>query len=178
MQRVSVVGTSGSGKTTLSRRIGGAIGAPVVELDAIHHLPGWQPIEPDEFARRLDEIAATERWVVDGNYRAVVPRVWERADTIVWLDLPKAVVMRQILGRTTGRIVRRTELWNGNRESARNLFHWDPERSIVRWAWTTHADVRAKYERLLIDDPPPAVDVVRLRSHTDADAWLETLTPA
>lgn len=170
------MGPSGSGKTTLGRRLADRIGVPFVELDSIHHLPGWKPIDPDEFRRRLEVVAATEGWVVDGNYRTVVRDgpVWRRADTVVWLDLPRSVVMRQVIGRTIGRCVRRTELWNGNRESPWSLVRWDPERSIVRWAWTTHADVRDRYERLLADGATE-LEVVRLRSRTEVETWLASV---
>jgi RimJ/RimL family protein N-acetyltransferase len=112
-----------------------------VELDAIHHLAGWEPIDPVTFAAEVDAIAQGEEWVIDGNYRTVVVDgpVWQRADTVVWLDLPRRTVMRQVISRTDRRSVRREELWNGNREPLRNLYAWDPHKSIIRWAWTQHA---------------------------------------
>ncbi len=169
MRRVSIVGSSGSGKTTLGRRLAARLDVPFVELDGIHHLARWEPIDPAEFARRLDELAGSDAWVIDGDYSAVTGSVWRRADTIVWLDLPRRTVTRQVVGRTVPRVLRRTELWNGNRESARNLVHWDPDRSIIRWAWTTHGAVRERYERLLAD---VELDVVRLRSRSEIEAWM------
>jgi adenylate kinase family enzyme len=90
---VSVVGNSDSGKSSLARRIAGALDVPYVELDAIHHLAGWQPIAADEFQQQVRAATAGDGWVVDGNYRVVVMDgpVWERVDTVVWLDLPRAV---------------------------------------------------------------------------------------
>jgi hypothetical protein len=40
-QRIIVAGTSGSGKTRLAARIGAALQIPHVEIDALHHGPGW-----------------------------------------------------------------------------------------------------------------------------------------
>lgn len=91
MQRISVVGTSGSGKSTLARELARALDAPVVELDALHWLPGWAERPDEEFAVAVAQAAAGERWVIDGNYSKLVqPLVWDRADTVVWLDLPRA----------------------------------------------------------------------------------------
>ena len=42
--------------------------------------------------------------------------VADRADLMVWLDLPRATVMRQVTARTLRRRLTRQELWNGNVE--------------------------------------------------------------
>ncbi|WP_299040308.1 hypothetical protein [uncultured Pseudokineococcus sp.] len=39
-----------------------------------------------------------------------------RADLLVWLDLPRAVVMRHVVRRTLRRRLRREVLWNGDVE--------------------------------------------------------------
>ena len=90
MNRVSVIGNSGSGKSRLAQRIAGVLDVPYVELDAIHHMPDWTPIDPEMFRTRIEEITSTDAWVIDGNYRTVVVDgpVWQRADTVVCLDLP------------------------------------------------------------------------------------------
>jgi adenylate kinase family enzyme len=49
MRRVSVVGNAGAGKTRFAQRLSAEIGAPWVELDAIHHLADWEPIDPATF---------------------------------------------------------------------------------------------------------------------------------
>jgi adenylate kinase family enzyme len=175
MQRVSVVGNAGSGKSTLARRVATVLGVPYVELDAIHHLANWEPIAPEEFAAAVSEIAATDSWVIDGNYRTVVVDgpVWERADTVVWLDLPRPVVMRQVVGRTLRRLVTREELWNGNRESIRDLVSWDPQRSIVRWTWTQHTKYRDRFTGAMASPHLARLDFVRLPRHADAESWLQ-----
>ncbi|MDQ6945427.1 MAG: adenylate kinase, partial [Actinomycetota bacterium] len=106
---MSVVGNAGAGKSVLAGRIAEALGVSHVELDAIHHLPGWQPIDPDEFIARISisAIASTDGWVIDGNYPTVVVDgpVWQHADTVVWLDLPRRTVMRQVVTRTLRRVI-------------------------------------------------------------------------
>ena len=152
------------------------IEAPFVELDSIQHQAGWTAIPPDEFRARVGEIAAGDRWVVDGNYSTVrEDLVWPRADTVVWLDLPRRVVMGQILRRTAARVLRRTELWNGNRESLRNALSRDPDRSVVMWAWTTHSSVHDRY-RAAADDPRWShLRFVRLTSRAEVESFLRSL---
>src|SRR2546422_5327539 len=84
--RIVVVGTTGSGKTTTARRIGEIIGAPHVELDALHWEADWTEADTETFRRRIVEATAGERWVVDGNYAKGRDLVWPRAEMIVWLD--------------------------------------------------------------------------------------------
>ena len=176
MERVTIVGNSGSGKSTLGRRLAARLGAPWLELDGVQHQPGWTPIPVDEMRRRVADFTAGERWVVDGNYSRVRDIVWARADTVVWLDLPRRLVMWRVTRRTVGRWVRRTELWNGNRERARDMLSWDPERSVIRWAWWKHHEYRRMYLQAREDATWQHLRFVHLRSPRDVSRWLATVT--
>lgn len=178
MQRVSVVGNSGSGKSTLARSLAATLVSSYVELDAIQHLPGWQALDPEEFVAQATELAAGERWVIDGNYRLAVVEgpIWQRADTVVWLRLPRRTVMRQIVRRTLRRVLTRERLWNGNRESFRNLWHWNPEKNVILWAWTQHAKYEARYSTAQRDERFAHLRFIELRSRREAHAWLSSLS--
>jgi adenylate kinase family enzyme len=180
VKRVSVVGNSGAGKSRLARRIAQILDISYVELDAIHHQPDWEPIDSDEFLQRVTEITAEESWVIDGNYRSVVVDgpVWKRADTVVWLDLPRRTVMYQVTRRTLSRTARRTELWNGNRERWSNLWALDPNTSIIRWSWTQHAKYRQRFGSAMTSATYNHLDFVRLTSRAAAAEWLEGLATA
>ena len=95
-RRISVVGCSGAGKTTLSRRLARHLGYRHVELDALYHQPDWQPLPDEEFQRATHEALQGDGWVVEGNYSLVRPQVRERSDMVIWLDLPRREVMRQV----------------------------------------------------------------------------------
>jgi adenylate kinase family enzyme len=177
MKRVVVVGNSGSGKTTLAASLADRLGVPHLVLDSVFHQPGWTPLPEPEFQdrvrRRLD--ASPGGWVVCGNYRAVREIVWSAADTVVWLDLPRAVVMRRVAGRTGRRLLTRQELWNGNREEVRNVLSWDPGDSIVRWAWTHHGRYVEQYEHALADPRWQHLTFVRLTTPRAVEAWVAAL---
>jgi adenylate kinase family enzyme len=172
VQRVSVVGNTGSGKTTLAAALGRAMGVPHLELDSVFHQPDWEPLDRDEFRRRVGEYVAADRWVVDGNYSSVRDLVWGRADTVVWLDLSRSRVMRQILWRTIRRAALRKELWNGNRERWANLFTADPQESVVAWAWTRHRVYRERYQAASRDPANAHLNFVRVRSPRERTALL------
>jgi adenylate kinase family enzyme len=162
VRRVSVVGSSGSGKSTVAAALARAMGAPWLELDSVFHQADWTPLPEEEFRRRVLAVVAGESWVIDGGYSVVRDLVWARADTVVWLDLPKRTVMRRIVWRTLRRVAGRAELWNGNRERWRNLFTWDPQESIISWAWHKHAQHRERYAEAMADPANSHLEFVRL----------------
>ena len=172
VRRVSVVGTSGSGKSTVARELAEVLGVPYLELDAIHHQPDWEPLPTDEFRRIVETRAAAGGWVIDGNYGRVRDLVWARADTVVWLDLPKRTVMRQVVWRTLRRVALRKELWNGNRERWQNFFTWNPEESVISWAWHKHATDRARYAAAASDPANAHLRFIRLASRRDVARFL------
>ncbi|MFI5168542.1 MAG: AAA family ATPase, partial [Thermoanaerobaculales bacterium] len=109
MRRVSVVGSTGAGKSTLARAIAQRLAVPYVELDGFMHQAGWRPRPDSEFLDEVDRATSMPGWVVDGNYRRFVIEgpVWQHADTVVWLDLPRRSIMRQVITRTVRRSVTR-----------------------------------------------------------------------
>ena len=174
-----MVGTSGAGKSTLAASLARALDAEFLELDSVFHQPGWVPLPREEFRRRVAAAVAGERWVIDGNYTSQVKDlVWARADTVVWLDLPRRTVMRRVIWRSLWRAARRTELWNGNRERWRNFFSVDKEESVIAWAWQTHAATRAKLEAARADQGNSHLEFVRLTSPAAVRRFLRSAAPS
>ncbi len=174
--RISVVGSPGAGKSTFGAALARRLDIPHVELDALHWGPGWQPTPRDELLHKLAPHLAAEHWVIDGNYGSLAQdEVWQRADTVVWLDLPRQAVMRAVTARTFKRMTLRTELWNGNRERFANLFSRDPEANLILWTWQHYENYTARY-RAAIDDPRWSyLTFVRLESRRAMRAYLESV---
>jgi adenylate kinase family enzyme len=155
------------------RELARKLGVPHVELDALHHDPGWQEASAEVLQARVDAAlaAAPDGWVVDGNYHGKLGTfVLERADTVVFLDLPYRVALRRAYWRTASRLVTGQELWNGNRETLRNAFS---RNSIVWWVIRQHGTHRTK--RPLRFAPLTHLCVVRLRSAREVRAWLQSI---
>jgi adenylate kinase family enzyme len=169
VRRISVVGTSGSGKSWLAYRLATKLNVPYLELDAIRHQPHWEPLPDADFIQEVTAFVAQGAWVVDGNYFLLVsePVVWPAADTVIWVDLPRSVVMAQVVYRTLKRWVLREKLWNGNRERLRDVVSRDPMRSIIRWTWTSHALNRERYGAAMKDCQPERLKFIRLGSRTE-----------
>jgi adenylate kinase family enzyme len=173
-RRISVAGISGSGKTTTGRSVADPLGLAHVELDALFQVPNWSQPAAEEFRRRvLAAIDGIDGWVIDGNYHGHLEGlVLERADTLVWLDLPLRTCLRRMARRTWRRIRTREDLWSsGNRERVwtaflmrNSLLHW-----TVKAYFRHHREWPARFSRY------PNLEVIRLRSPRDVERWLSTL---
>jgi adenylate kinase family enzyme len=169
-QRILVAGTSGSGKSTFGRRLGAALDVPYTEIDALFHGPNWTRRE--SFEHEVDQFSATPRWVTEWQYASVRPILADRCDLMVWLDLPRRVVMRQVIRRTLRRRSSAETLWNGNLEPPLHTVLTDPDH-IIRWAWGTLGQDAQRIAEL--QQVRPDLVVIRLRSHRQADRWLARL---
>jgi adenylate kinase family enzyme len=166
-QRVLVAGASGSGKSTLAGRIAEILDAPHTEIDGLFHGPAWT--RRPEFAADVEAFTSEAAWVTEWQYSSVRELIAERADTLVWLDLPYRLVLGRVVRRTVRRRVRREELWNGNQEPPLHTFFTDPEH-VVRWSITTRNLNQERIPALAAAHPHLAV--VRLRSTRDVDRWV------
>ena len=162
-----VAGSSGSGKTTLAARVADVLGVPHVEIDSLFHGPGWTP--RPEFEADVERFSSSPAWVTEWQYSRVRPLLAQRADLLVWLDLPRSTVIRQVVRRTLVRRLLRRELWNGNLEPPLWTIATDKEH-VVRWAWNTHGDWVARVAD--VAERYPDLPVVRLEQRAEIDSWL------
>lgn len=147
MRRVLVGGISGAGKSTLPRVLARRLQVLYVELDALHHGPGW--VKRPSFCADVDHFSAARDWVTAEQYqRFLGDLLWTRADSLVWPDLPRPVVMQRVIGRSLARVLDRRELWNGNREDLRA---WLDPGHPIRWVWSRYDERRAEYAARLAD---------------------------
>jgi adenylate kinase family enzyme len=169
-QRVLIAGTSGAGKSVFARRLGAALDLPYVEIDALFHGPNWTPRE--SFEREVDDFSENPRWTTEWQYDAVRQLLADRCDLVVWLDLPRHVVMRQVIRRTLHRRKTRAVIWNGNIEPPLRTIFADPEH-VIRWAWTSHSENARRI--MALAQSHPNLSIVRLRSHDEGDRWRANL---
>lgn len=175
-ERIVIVGRTGSGKTTLARDLAAALGVPHVELDSLYFGPEFRTAPLPLLRERTSAAIAGDRWVTDGNKRAVRDLVWPRADTIVWLDYSLGVSLWR-LGRRARR--RTSELRAQAAATGRRAGL--PRQLLaaakgVLTALRSHAGQRREYTRLFAEPANQHLAVVRLRSPNEARRWLARVT--
>lgn len=170
-RRIVVVGVSGNGKTTLSRRLGARLGLPVTELDALNHQPGWTEASDEDFRRDVEAaMSSPEGWILDGLYqRRLGDLILREADTLVWLDQRLPPVLRRLVIRAVKDIVTPRDLFSGNRQTWRLAFF--TRDSLVGFAVKQHFKHRRNWPAGLGDHAN--LQIVRLRSPREVEAWLE-----
>ena len=170
-RRVLVAGATGSGKTTLARRIGAVLDLPVTEMDALHHGPSWTP--RTEFMADVETFSSADAWVSEWQYPEARELLANRADTMVWLDVPTPVALTRVVRRTVERRLRDEELWNGNKEAPLRTVFTDPEH-ILRWAWRTRHLLHELVPE--VEETHPHLVIVRLHHRSDVDRFVTRLS--
>ena len=67
--KICIIGYSGSGKSTLAKRLGSFYNIPILHLDSVNFLPGWEVRDTNEMNSIVDDfLTSNESWVIDGNY--------------------------------------------------------------------------------------------------------------
>jgi adenylate kinase family enzyme len=164
MRRVLVIGSGGAGKSTFARRLGERAGLPVIHLDRHFWHPGWVETPKDEWRRRVEELCAGESWVMDGNYSGTLEVRLAACDTVIFLDLPRAVCLWRVLKRVL-------TYREGSRHDMAEGCHERVDLKFLYWVWTYPKRRRARILALL-NDVNGQKQVVRLRSSDEVERFL------
>jgi len=83
--------------------------------------------------------------------------------------------MSRVIRRSLGRAATRRQLWNGNRESFKNLLSRDPEENIIRWASAAVDTLHERYLSAMNDPKWSGLNFVRLTDPRQTAAFLSAL---
>lgn len=98
-KRIMIIGSGGSGKSTFARNLGEKTGLPVIHLDKEYWKPNWQETAKDEWHRKVEEFVERDSWIIDGNYGGTMDIRLNKADTVIFLDLPTVTCIYSIIKR-------------------------------------------------------------------------------
>lgn len=170
MRRILVAGSTGAGKTTLARAIAERLSLPFHEMDALAIVaPPWQ--ENPRLLEDVSQISSGPSWIFDSfGHPKVRDLLWSRADTIIWLDFSRPVVMRRVLRRSVARTVFRRKIFGGNTETVGS---WFSPNHPVWWAWSQYRNRRAEISSRCADPRFSPLGVIQLRTPRAARVWLD-----
>jgi adenylate kinase family enzyme len=169
VERVVILGPGGSGKSELAMAVARRSGLPIVHLDVLFWRYGWTPAPRDEALRDLAAAVAGERWILDGNFLDLGgdDTRFERADTVILLDLPRATCVWRVLRRLVrDRRRSRPDLPEGCREGF--------DLALLRWIWRYRRTDRPRVLAILAG-LEQGVDVRHLRSRSDVRRYVGSL---
>ncbi len=177
-ERILILGRTGSGKTTLARTLAAGLGVPHIELDSLYFGPDFSTAPLPVLRERTSEAIATDRWVTDGNKRAVRDLVWPRADTIVWLDYPLYVSVWRLAKRARTRTsTLSAQAAQSGRRSGLPKQILAAARGVLT-ALRSHRGQRREYPRLFAEPANRHLAIARLRSPRATRDWLARATEA
>lgn len=169
MKRIMIFGGPGSGKSTLARQLGTLLDLPVVHMDQVYWLPGWVERPKAQVMQMALAAADGEAWVFDGNHGRSMGYRAERADMLVFLDMPQMLRTWRVLWRSAlsyGRT--RPDMGQGCPE------RFDAE--FLRFSWNYGRNSRP--DRLkFAQDWAGRKPVHILRSRAQVDRFIASLRP-
>lgn len=170
MRRVLVIGISGAGKSTFSRVLAARTKLPLIHLDREFWQPGWKVTPRNIWRARVEQLAAGDTWIMDGNYDSSLDLRLPRADTVVWFAYPTHVCLQRALRRVVtnyGRV--RADLGEGCPER----FDWE----FLRYIWGFNAKEQPRITSAL-GTFGRHLEPVMVRSNREAGQVLARLAPA
>ncbi|MHA2433778.1 MAG: AAA family ATPase [Candidatus Thorarchaeota archaeon] len=163
-----VLGPSGSGKSTFAKALADRLGLPWINLDHHYWRPNWEEMPEEEWREAVANLIAREEWVMDGNYSKTLEIRIKRADTAIFLDVPRRVSFWRVLKRRVihhGKV--RPELAEGCTEKI--------DLDFLRWIWGYPNRTRPVVDRILNDNSKNKTIVV-LKGAKQAEEYLANVS--
>jgi adenylate kinase family enzyme len=169
MRKVAVFGNAGGGKSTLARRLAALTGLPLHVIDMIQFREGGRAVPHGEYLRAHADLLDRDEWIIDGF--GTVETAWQRfdrADTLIHVDLPLALHGWNVTKRLIGGLFADPEGWPPGSPL------WSSSMNSYRVLWPCHRELTPRY-RQLIADSAETKRAHRLRSPAAIAAFLETV---
>jgi adenylate kinase family enzyme len=119
----------------------------------------------DEWRRKVEELCARERWVMDGNYSGTLELRLAACDTVIFLDLPRTLCTWRVLKRS---VIYRKSTRPDMAEGCRERFDF----KFLQWVWTypkrRRPKLLARLEEIAADK-----QVIRLCSSDEVEKFIE-----
>lgn len=164
MNRILVIGSAGSGKSTLSRKLHYILDLPVVHLDTYYWNADWVPKPNEEWNNIVEQFINEEHWIMDGNYSRTMDIRINKADLIIFLDMPRLLCIYRIIKR---RIIYHKKTRPDMNQECPEKLDWD----FVKWVWNYRKKGRVNTIKKL-EQIKGRKEVVILRTRKEMDEFI------
>jgi adenylate kinase family enzyme len=165
MKKVVLIGSGGSGKSTVARRLGKKLNINVYHLDVLFWKPNWVGVPKEEQRTVQSDLVKGEEWIIDGNYGGTMEIRLNAADTIIFLDIHRAICIYRALKRM---IQYRNKTRPDMGEGCEERFDFQ----FFKWIWeypkTKRPEILKKLEQLSNDK-----QVIILKSPKEVHQFLK-----
>lgn len=166
-----VIGISaGVGKSTFARNLGEILNMNVHHLDALFWKTNWVEASIEEFSAAQKEIVKKNQWIVEGNYTNTFNIRSEKADTIIYLELPLYICLYRVVKRWIMNIGKtRTDMGEGCKEK----LDW----AFIKFIYTTYYPRKQKMEDRFqsFQASDPKKTIIKLKSRQEIQSYLDQM---
>jgi adenylate kinase family enzyme len=141
--KIAIIGSPGSGKSTLARKLHEKLQIPLYHIDHYFWKPGWQRPDREEFAKIHHELCDRNEWILDGMaLRHFAYRI-EKADVVIFLDVPFLTSLYRIYKRAI------SDYWHQRNDNPEGCPHKWPDWEFLAYIYKFHTKQKSEVKRLL-----------------------------
>lgn len=144
-KKIAIVGCAGSGKTTLAFALQKKLQLPLYHLDHYYWLPNWERVPLEQFKAIHDSLCDKDSWIIEGSYVKFFSYRAQKADLIIFTDLPRYQCLWYVLKRSWTYLGQ--EAIPGNPAGCKQkILSWKFF-GFLQWVWTFNK----RYRKMILD---------------------------
>ena len=164
-RNIMIVGSAGSGKSTLAQKLGEILGQRVVHIDHFYWEPNWVMRDDAAIKKLVVDAIEDDGWVFEGNCSSTYTERAAKADTIIWLDIPRYVCVYRA-------IIRALKNYGKGRPDMALGCYDRLDWRFFKWVWNYPKNGRPKHLRLF-EETQGKLKQHRLRNRKEIDGFLK-----
>jgi adenylate kinase family enzyme len=136
-KRIAIIGLPGSGKSSFATKLGKILDIPVHHLDK-EMFKGGVKRDRDEFLSMKRVLVQEDSWIIEGCSLSTLEMRFARADTVIYMDLPRLLCLWRVCKRvfTFDEYLAETGCLQG--------VNW----TLIKYIWNFDKDKRPAIEEL------------------------------
>lgn len=166
--RILILGSGGSGKTTFARKLSDQTKLPVIHLDALHWKPNWIAPDKQSWQTQVAALVQQDTWILDGSYFGTLPLRLQRAQLIIYLDIPNWRCIWNIFKRRIQYASFRGKIRPGMPPGCPETIYF----SFLKWVWTYPWKEKPKVFDSIKKLKSPGTQVLVFKSYQEMDHFL------